>query len=135
MRSMKKDVSNKKNYRMSQIKSKNTRLEKKVFNALEENQIAFSKHDNKLPGKPDIVIKEPKIAIFIDSDFWHGWKLKEWKHKLSLYWLNKITNNLKRDKTNDRKLKKLGWEVIRIQEHQIDKNIIKYIKRIKKLSN
>lgn len=132
---MNKNALNKKvNYRMSQIKSKNTRLEKKIFSVLEDNEILFSKHSKELPGKPDVVIKKPKIAIFIDSDFWHGWKLKEWKHKLSLYWLNKITNTLKRDKVNDKKLKELGWKVIRIRENQIDKNIIKYVKRIKRLS-
>lgn len=122
------------NYRLSQVRSKNTRLEHKIFDILSENGIVFLRHDEKLPGKPDIVFEVSKVAIFIDSDFWHGWKLSEWKHKLSPYWLNKITNNVKRDRLNNRKLKELGWKVLRIKEHQIKKDIDACIDKILRLS-
>lgn len=118
-------------YNMSRIKSKNTRLEIKVFEALELNNLKFLKHYKDLPGKPDVVFFEKKIAVFIDSDFWHGWRFKDWQARLpNSYWLNKISQNIERDRKSRIKLRRMGWKVIRIWEHQLIKNEKRVINKL-----
>jgi DNA mismatch endonuclease (patch repair protein) len=82
-----------------------------------------------LPGKPDIVLHEERIAIFIDGDFWHGGQWR--KRKLASleaqfeetpqrdYWVTKIRRNVNRDFGNTKKLLDEGWRVIRFWESQI----------------
>ena len=121
---------------MAKIGSKNTKVELFVFKELKKRKISFQKHYKKVPGSPDMAFLKRKIAIFIDGDFWHGYKFSERKNKLpKKYWLGKITNNIKRDKINRSKLRSLGWKFLRIWEHEIKKNpdlaikkIIKFIK-------
>lgn len=115
-------------FRMSKILSKDTKIEKLVFKALEDAGHEFERHVTSLPGKPDIILRKAKIAIFVDSDFWHGWKYAKWEHKLNEYWKTKITNTMKRDKRNAYLLRKQGWKVIRIWEHQL-KRLDEILKR------
>lgn len=65
------------------------------------------------------MFRRHKLAIFIDGDYWHGWRFARWAENLSEYWRLKITTNRKRDRANRRRLRKLGWEVIRVWEHQL----------------
>ena len=102
---------------MSRIKGKNTSLEREVFRLLRARGIRFQKHYARIPGKPDIALPKKKIAIFIDSDFWHGWRLPAWRRTLNPWWLEKIKRNRARDKRITRKLRTMGWKVIRIWEH------------------
>lgn len=116
---------------MSNIRSKNTAVEKVVFKALRKNGIYFQKHYEKAPGNPDIALPKKKIAIFIDGDFWHGYKHAVLKQRLpKKYWLKKIEDNIKRDRKNRAKLKREGWKVLRIWEHEIKKNSEKAILKI-----
>lgn len=115
---------------MSRIKGKNTRPEIIIFNILERKGVIFERHYKYLPGKPDIVFHNKKIAVFIDGDFWHGWRFPLWEHKLSSTWKIKIAQTRKRDQINYRKLRKYGWKVIRIWEHQIEKSPDSCIRRI-----
>ncbi|HEY1037033.1 MAG TPA: very short patch repair endonuclease [Candidatus Paceibacterota bacterium] len=83
------------------------------------------------PGRPDIAFVSRKLAVFVDGDFWHGYKFAERKAKLKqAYWLEKIQTNIRRDKRNRRKLKKNGWTYIRIWEHDVKKALGKSLKRI-----
>ena len=107
---------------MSQIKGKNTKPEKTIFSILRKRRIYFSKHIKDLPGKPDIVFHKAKLAVFLDGDFWHGWRFPLWQHKLSEKWRNKIAATRERDQRNFRKLRNLGWKVFRIWEHQIERD-------------
>ncbi|MCL5009022.1 MAG: very short patch repair endonuclease [Patescibacteria group bacterium] len=109
-------------YTMSRIKSKNTKIEILVFNEFRRAGIIFKRHYSKLPGKPDIAVLKNKKAVFIDSDFWHGWQYPRWKNKLNRYWSEKIGRNRIRDRKNIRLLRKLGWETIRIWGHQLERN-------------
>ncbi len=87
------------------------------------NKIYFQKHYKRAFGNPDIAIPRKKKAVFIDGDFWHGWKFSTIKARLpQTYWVEKIETNIKRDRRNRLKLKKDGWEVLRIWEHQLKKN-------------
>jgi DNA mismatch endonuclease (patch repair protein) len=110
----------KRSWVMSQIRSKNTKAEVSVFRYLRKNKIYFQKHYKKAPGKPDIAIPSRKKAVLIDGDFWHGWKFNTWKGRLpSTYWISKIEGNIRRDKRNISLLRKQGWKVMRIWEHDL----------------
>ncbi|MFA6383504.1 MAG: very short patch repair endonuclease [Parcubacteria group bacterium] len=121
---------------MSSIRSENTGIEKVIFREIRKRGIYFQKHYNKATGNPDITLPRKKIAIFIDGDFWHGYNFAKNKKRLpKKYWLKKIENNIKRDRKNRAKLRREGWKVLRIWEHEIKKNlenavdkIIKYLK-------
>lgn len=116
---------------MSRIHSKNTSIEKAIFSGLRKQKIYFQKHYDKVPGKPDIALPRKKIAIFIDGDFWHGYKFKKTKKRLpKIYWRDKIENNIKRDKRNRMILKRLGWKVLRIWGHEAKIDTEKAINKI-----
>jgi DNA mismatch endonuclease, patch repair protein len=121
-------------YCMSRIKGKNTALEEKVFFALKKNNVAFRRHLKSLPGKPDIVLLKSKVAIFIDSDFWHGWQFSRWERQLTEFWRRKIRLNRARDQKNFRILRKMGWRVARMWGHQLKDDFSGTIKKIIDLS-
>lgn len=73
-------------YCMSRIKGKDTGLEVKVRSGLHRKGMRFRKHVKELPGKPDVVFFRAKVAVFIDGDFWHGYQLASWEHKVSDFW-------------------------------------------------
>lgn len=120
---------------MKKIKSQNTSIEIILRKALWKNGYRYRKNYNKLPGKPDIVLTKYKIAIFCDSEFFHG---KNWnKLKLRLakghnaeYWLKKIARNMERDIENDKKLIELGWTVLHFWGSDIKKHTDDCIKTI-----
>lgn len=110
---------------MSHIRSKNTKAEVLVFRYLNRKDIYFQKHYKKAAGSPDIALPRKKIAIFIDGDFWHGYRFNSFKDRLpKRYWLEKIESNIRRDKCNRKLLHKEGWKVLRIWEHELEKKKI-----------
>jgi len=115
---------------MSRIKGKCTQPEQTVMAELRRRRIYFATHAKELPGRPDIVFRRIKIAVFIDGDFWHGWRFPLWKHKLSVKWQDKIAATRKRDERNFRKLRRLGWKVLRLWEHQIENDPEQCVDRI-----
>ncbi len=117
---------------MSQIKSKNTKPEKIIFEILKHNGYKFKKH-YQIHGKPDIVFPKLKVVIFIDGEFWHGKDFKNWKQNISLFWLDKIGKNIIRDKKNFRLLKKEGWITLRLWGRDVVKNPEKAFLKIIKL--
>ncbi len=105
---------------MSKICSENTEIEKRVFSGLRLKRIYFQKHYKKIDGKPDIAIPRKKKAVFIDGDFWHGYKFNKLVKRLPrVYWEEKIGKNRKRDKANLQKLNEKGWSVLRVWEHEL----------------
>lgn len=120
---------------MSRVRSKNTNFEKSVIIVLKKSGLKFKTH-YKVMGKPDIAITEAKKAVFLDSDFWHGWRFSRWEKKLtSDFWKNKIGVNIKRDRKVSRLLKKEGWLVLRIWEHQLKRDFDESIEKIKTFLN
>lgn len=122
----------KRSWVMSRIKGKDTEAEKNVEIWLKSNKIKFEKQFN-IPGKPDFVITKRNIALFVDGDFWHGYNYESRREKLNGYWRNKIENNMKRDKIVNKKLRLLGWKVVRIWEHVINSDNRNFEFRMKKL--
>jgi DNA mismatch endonuclease (patch repair protein) len=115
---------------MSRVKLKDGPLETLVRSGLHRRGYRFRKHVKGLPGSPDAVFSKERIAIFIDGDFWHGYYLPKWEHKLSTFWREKIGENRKRDERNFRKLRKMGWRVIRIWQHEIKTDLQACLERI-----
>ena len=107
-------------YCMSRVRGKDTLLEKRVRSALHAHGLRFRKHVAGLPGKPDVVFPTEMIAIFIDGDFWHGWRFPRWKEDLSRFWQDKIEKNRQRDRRNFRRLRGRGWYVIRLWQHELE---------------
>lgn len=117
---------------MSAVRSKDTKMEIAFRKAIWRKGFRYSKNSSKYFGKPDIVLKKYKTAIFLDSCFWHGCK----KHcriptARKKYWTGKIEKNKQRDKKVNRYYKKIGWKIIRIWEHNM-KNINIIISKIAK---
>lgn len=113
---------------MKNIKNKDTGIEMTLRKALWEKGYRYRKNDKRLPGKLDIVLTKYKIAIFCDSEFFHG---KDWEAlKLQLergknadFWIKKISKNQQRDEEVDKQLQYLGWTVIRFWGKDITKHI------------
>jgi DNA mismatch endonuclease (patch repair protein) len=107
---------------MASIKQKNTTPELTVFRALRKKKIYFNKHNRNVTGTPDVSVPKKKIAVFIDGDFWHGYRFGQWRSRLnSDFWVSKIERNMARDKRTFRKLRRSGWKVLRVWEHQLIK--------------
>ena len=112
---------------MQNIHQKDTSIELCLRKALWKKGYRYRKNVKTLPGKPDIVITKYKIAIFCDSEFFHG---KDWEVlKLRLekgvhgdFWVKKITNNRRRDDEVNKQLLFMGWIVIRFWGKEIMKN-------------
>ncbi|MDD5016428.1 MAG: very short patch repair endonuclease [Atribacterota bacterium] len=105
---------------MQRICSKNTLPEKVISRGLKSRKINFKNNTRKIFGTPDIVIPRKKIAIFVDSDFWHGHPTRFSMPKTNRsYWKAKILGNKNRDRRVNLELKSKGWKVIRLWEYNI----------------
>lgn len=108
--------------RMQHVKSKGGKAEVSLAKALWHEGIRYRKNLKKLPGSPDIVISKSKIAIFVDGEFWHGFDWEQRKNQLHSnkeYWVQKIEENMRRDRHNDRLLTASGWKVIHFGEKEV----------------
>ncbi len=111
----------KRSWVMSQIRGKDTKIELRMRKMLEETGYRFEMHPQ-MYGNPDFAHRRKKIAIFCDGDFWHGYRYGQKKRLAKKFWRDKIENNLRRDRRYDRKLRRDGWSVLRLWEHDIEKN-------------
>ena len=87
---------------MSGIRYKDTKPEIIIRKALHAKGFRYSLHNNKLPGKPDIVLPKYNAIIFIHGCFWHqhNCHLFKWPSTRPEFWQNKISGNKERDKQN-----------------------------------
>ena len=111
---------------MQAIRSKDTAIELALRKALWKRGVRYRKNYKKLIGKPDIAITKYKIAVFCDSDYWHGydWENRNQRIKSNReYWIPKIERNMARDQEVNVALRKEGWVVIRFWEWQIKKHL------------
>lgn len=114
---------------MSKVRSKETKLELQFKELIKGRRFRYQQ---KIKGNPDFASKKNKIAIFIDSCFWHKCP-KHFRQPNSnkKYWIPKIKRNVERAKEVNKQLKEDGWKVIRFWEHEIKKNPERCIKRVK----
>ena len=111
---------------MQAIKSKDTTIELALRKALWNKGIRYRKTCQALIGKPDIAITKYKIAVFCDSEYWHGydWENRNKNIKSNReYWIPKIERNMARDQEVTSALEQDGWTVIRFWERQIRKEL------------
>ena len=116
---------------MSNVKSKDSKIEISFRKVLWKRGFRYSKNSSKYFGKPDIVLLKYKTVIFIDSCFWHGCK----KHcripaVRKKYWAGKIARNKERDKEVSKYYKKQNWKIFRIWEHDLLSKTDKIFKKI-----
>lgn len=112
---------------MRKIHSKDTSIEIQLRKALWHKGYRYRKNYKALPGSPDIVLTKYKIAIFCDSEFFHGkdWDILKLKLKNSNnadYWIRKISRNRERDDEINKRLSFEGWTVIRFWGNDIKKH-------------
>ena len=117
---------------MRNIRSTDTKMERDIMKRLRKEGLHFRKNVKDLPGKPDIAVKKYKIAVFLDSCFWHKCPEHFKKPKSNLdYWEPKIQRNVNRDKEINEYYKVNGWHVLRVWEHEQKKDFDNTIIKIK----
>lgn len=135
---MKSNVCVERSENMRRIRSKNTKIEIALRKALWHKGYRYRKNYEALPGKPDIVLTKQKIAIFCDSEFFHG---KDWEilkpqlehGKNGEFWIKKISRNRERDDEVNKQLLFLGWTVIRFWGKDIIKNTDECVKVVEEV--
>jgi DNA mismatch endonuclease (patch repair protein) len=121
---------------MRRIKSKNTSIEMKLRRVLWRMGLRYRLHCQDVFGTPDICFKNKKIAVFCDSEFWHGKLYNEGKQIPKTnreFWIKKLEANLARDREVNTKLKKEGWRVVRFWQKDIESDPEKCANTIKSL--
>jgi DNA mismatch endonuclease (patch repair protein) len=111
--------------------NKNTEL--RLIQVFRRNEIVGWRRKSKVFGKPDFVFREHKIAIFVDGCFWHGCPQHGVRPQQNAeFWLKKFLGNRTRDRRVTRTLRKQGWIVVRIWEHELTrKNESLLLKRLR----
>ena len=107
---------------MQAIRSTGSKIESLLAKAIFVRGHRYRKNDKTVFGRPDLTFKKLKIAVFVDSEFWHGkdWTPDDKRFKTNVsYWKQKIARNIERDKEVNKTLKKSGWLVLRFWGKQV----------------
>ena len=122
-------------YTMSRVRSSGSVMERRLGSALWAAGLRYRKQ-YPVFGRPDFALVSRRIAIFCDSEFWHGYRWGERRrreHKSNqAYWFAKIERNRARDRLVNRTLKKEGWTVVRFWEREIKSDVASCVERILK---
>ncbi len=112
-------------FNMRQVKNKDSDIEILLRNELRKRRIYYRKNVRKVFGNPDIAFLGLKIAVFCDSEFWHGYdwenRKKDFKSNRD-FWISKIERNILRDTEVNDRLRSEGWTVLRFWGRDIKKN-------------
>ena len=123
-------------WNMSQIKGSNTKPEILVRSFLHKQGFRFRLHAKHLPGKPDIVLKKYRTAIFVDGCYWHrhqGCKLAYNPKSRQEFWQSKFESNIKRDQEVNRLFEGIPWNIVRVWQCEVnEKNLTELAKNLKK---
>ncbi|GKS66573.1 very short patch repair endonuclease [Nitrosarchaeum sp.] len=120
----------KRSWVMSQIRGRDTKIEKKMRQILLENRIKFVQHPQMF-GNPDFVVGKHTV-LFCDGDFWHGYNYEKKKKPAKKFWKDKIERNMRRDRKVAKKLRREGYSVLRFWEHDIEKRPEMCVRKIKR---
>lgn len=113
-------------YNMRQVKNKDSAIELALRKELWSRGLRYRKNVKTVYGKPDIAFIGKKIAVFCDSEFWHGYDWEERKKDFKShqeFWIPKIERNMERDREVTERLEAEGWTVLRFWGKQIKKNV------------
>ena len=109
-------------YNMSRVKNKDSKIEVLLRKALWQRGLRYRKNVSYVFGHPDIVFIGKKVAVFVDSEFWHGYDWENRKHDFKSnkeFWIPKIERNIQRDHEVNERLTSEGWTVLRFWGTQI----------------
>lgn len=112
---------------MQAVKSKDSRIELLLRQELWSRGLRYRKNAKSVFGHPDIVFVGKKVAVFCDSEFWHGFNWEQRKKDIKSntdFWINKIERNMTRDTEVNEYLKSHGWKVLRFWGKQIEKDAV-----------
>jgi DNA mismatch endonuclease Vsr len=111
---------------MRAIRSSGSKIERILAKELWALGLRYRKNDRTVFGKPDLTFKRYKLAIFVDSEFWHGkdWNTRKYDFKSNEdFWHKKIEQNIARDREVNGRLPKEGWRVLRFWGKEINDNL------------
>ncbi|MCR0309394.1 very short patch repair endonuclease [[Clostridium] innocuum] len=115
-------------YNMKQVKNKDSKIEILLRKELWKRGLRYRKNTNKVFGHPDIAFIGKKIAVFCDSEFWHGFNWEDKKKEIKSnkeFWIKKIERNMQRDIEVNTQLNEDGWTVLRFWGKDIKKDTAK----------
>jgi len=138
---------------MSRIRGRgNKDTEIALARLLRANHVSGWRRHQNLVGRPDFTFPKQRVVVFVDGCFWHGCRIHsspaKWLRKSSMkslspaakrrrtgraFWKQKLAGNMARDRFVSRALRKRGWKVVRIWEHELAKNPVRCINIIKGL--
>ena len=123
---------------MKAVKNKDSEIERVLRAELWKRGLRYRKNTNTVYGHPDIAFKGLKIAVFCDSEFWHGYdwvnRKKDFKSNQD-FWIPKIERNMERDKEVTYRLESEGWVVLRYWGKDILKNTAEIADEIERIYN
>ena len=123
-------------YNMSRIRNKDTKIETILRKELWSRGLRYRKNVKNITGKPDIAFIGKKVAVFCDSEFWHGYDWENRKNDIKThreFWIPKIERNIQRDLEVNRILEESGWIVLRFWGKEIQKNLSGCADRVEKV--
>ena len=117
---------------MSRVPSRGTKPEVAVGKALKEAKCKFGTKGNELPGNPDFVIQDIRLAVFVNGCFWHwhGCARARMPKQNRKYWEQKIGRNIRRDRRNKAALRKAGWHYWTVWECNLKSGIARLLSRM-----
>jgi DNA mismatch endonuclease (patch repair protein) len=120
---------------MSRVLSRGTRPEERVRKSLREAGCKFSTRGGGLPGRPDIVIRRIRLAVFVNGCFWHwhGCRRSRMPRDNRQYWRRKIARNVRRDRRSKNALRRAGWHYWTVWECDLEVGLARLLGRIKTL--
>lgn len=125
---------------MRRVRSKDTSPEIALRKAVWRRGLRYRLHCKELPGRPDLMFASARLVVFVDGDFWHGGQYQKRGFRSleeqfegspsAPYWVGKITRNMERDAATNRRLKTMGWRVIRVWESELKAELGDCVERI-----
>jgi len=123
---------------MQAVRSSGSQIEITLAKSLFSLGLRYRKNDASVFGKPDLTFKKYKVAVFVDSEFWHGkdWIIKKFDHKTNQdFWFKKIERNIERDHEVTDTLLADGWKVLRFWGKDITQNLRDCVRKIEQTIN
>lgn len=112
---------------MAAVRNKDSKAELALRRALHTRGLRYRLHAKDVPGRPDVVFRQRRVAVFVDGDYWHGnaWRLRGLASLEEMFptnrdfWVKKIEGNMARDREVSQTLTEQGWTVIRVWESDV----------------
>ena len=113
-------------FNMQRVKNKDSEIEVMLRRELWKRNLRYRKNVKTVYGHPDIAFIGKKIAIFVDSEFWHGYDFEHRREDFKThqdFWIPKIERNMERDREVNAHLQSAGWTVLRFWGKEIKKDL------------